>query len=95
MCRLYGFAARRNRHGDLEFCTYRYINESYPEAVRRAVIGVSAGMNIPVYQESFMQITALNPGIGFKRLPFNIAIKEALEYIYWRRPKRFKMAKAS
>jgi hypothetical protein len=52
-------------------------------------------MNIPVYQESFMRIAVLNPGIGFKRLPINIAIKEALEYIYWRRPKKFKIAKAS
>ncbi|MBU1055079.1 MAG: YkgJ family cysteine cluster protein [Proteobacteria bacterium] len=95
LCRLFGFAARKNRYGDLEFCTCRHIKESYPENVRRVGIGISAGMNIPVYQESFMRIAALNPGIGFKRLPINIAIKEALEYIYWRRPKRFKMAKAS
>lgn len=95
LCRLFGFAARKNRHGDLEFSTCRHIKKYSPEAVRRAVIGVSAGMNIPVYQESFMRIAVLNPGIGFKRLPINIAIKEALEYIYWRRPKRFKIAKAS
>lgn len=95
LCRLFGFAARRNREGDLEFCTCRHIRETSPDSVQRAHIGVSSGLRIPVFQESFMRIATLNPSIGFQLRPINFAIKEAIEYLYWRRPGKEKMAKAS
>ncbi len=95
LCRLFGYAARRNRHGDLEFSTCRRIREASPDAVQRAQIGVSAGLTVPVFQESFMRIASMNPAIGFKRRPINYAIKEAIEYLYWRKPGKEKMAKAS
>jgi len=95
LCRLFGFAARRNRLNELEFCTCRRIKEIAPDSVNRSQIGVSAGLRVPVFQESFMRIAALNPAIGFQRRPINLAIKEAIEYSYWRRPGKGKMAKAS
>jgi len=94
LCRLFGFAARRNRKGDLEFSTCRRIKGTSPDSVERAHIGVSAGLRVPVFQESFMRIAAMNPAIGFQRHPINFAIKEAIEYLYWRRPGKEKMAKA-
>lgn len=95
ICRLFGFAARKNRQGEKEFSTCKRIRELSPEGIRRGEIGISAGLRIPVFQESFMRIASLNPAIGFKPLPINIAIKEAIEYLYWRRPGKEKMAKAS
>lgn len=95
LCRLFGFASRKNRHGDLEFSTCRRIRETFPESVQRAQIGVSSGLRVPVFQDSFMRIAAMNPAIGFHQRPINLAIKEAIEYIYWRRPGKEKMAKAS
>jgi uncharacterized protein len=85
VCRLFGFAARRNRLGDLELCTCKHISGSIPDIVLKAQDSVSKGCPIPVYQDSFMRIASLNPAIGFKRLPINTAIKQAVEYLFWRR----------
>lgn len=85
VCRLFGFASRRNKHGDLEFCPCWVIRERTPEAVRRAEIGISKGLDVPVYQESFMRIASMTPGMGYRRLPINRALKEVLEQLYWRR----------
>ena len=95
LCRLFGFAVRKNRHDGFDFCACRHLKESAPDSVKRAELSISMGLRIPVYQESFMRIAALNPSIGIQRRPINLAIKEALEYLYWRRPQRIMMAKAS
>lgn len=85
LCRLFGFASRKNKHGDLEFCPCRVIKQRSPEAVRRAEIRISKGLDAPVYQESFVRIASMDPGLGYRRLPINRALKEALEQLYWRR----------
>lgn len=84
-CRLFGFAARRNKYGHLEFCACRVIKERNPQAVRRVEIKICEGLDVPVYQESFMRIASMDPGMGFPRLPINRALKEALERLYWRK----------
>ncbi|MBN1930051.1 MAG: hypothetical protein JW786_00395 [Desulfobacterales bacterium] len=80
--------------GELEFSPCKRMTVASPDGVQRARIGVSAGLRVPVYQESFMRIAVLNPTIGFRRRPINLAIKEALEYLYRRQPRGFETAKA-
>ena len=87
MCRLFGFAARKNKHGQLEFCSCRIIREVNPWSVRRAEMALQGNLKVPVYQEAFMEIASLDTSRGFHRLPINLAIKEAIEYLYWKRPK--------
>jgi len=84
LCRLFGFAFRRNKFGNLELSTCKVIKERTPEAVHRAEIGISEGEDVPVYQESFMRIASMDSGIGYRRLPINLALKEALEHLYWK-----------
>ena len=95
LCRLFGFAARRNRRGGLEFCPCRHMKERSPEAVRRAGIGLLSGLDIPVYQESFMRIASLDPYMGYRRYPINLAIQSALGHLYWHRPGRWGRARAA
>jgi hypothetical protein len=40
-------------------------------------------MKIVVYQEAFMRIASIDPGMGYRLLPINQAIKGALEHLYW------------
>lgn len=94
ICRMFGFAVRRNKHGRFELAPCRIMKERSPESIIRAETGLSEGLSIPVYQDSFMRIASLHPGMGYRRLPINQALKEALEYVYWRRPKRRKRAAA-
>ncbi len=84
VCRLFGFALRRNKFGDLELSTCKIIKQRTPEAVHRAEIGISEGLDVPVYQDSFMRIASMDSGIGYRRLPINLALKEALERLYWK-----------
>ncbi len=95
VCRLFGFAARRDKKGGLEFAACKCLKDAAPEAVKRAQIGVGSGLSVPVYQDAFMRVASVNPAMGFRRLPINQAIKEALGYLYWKRPVDLSKAKAA
>ncbi len=84
VCRLFGFAFRRNKYGNLELSTCKVIKERTPEAIHSAETGIPEGLDVPVYQDSFMRIASMDPGMGYRRLPINLALKEALERVYWK-----------
>lgn len=95
LCRLFGFAARRDKYGRREFSTCRILKATSPFAVQRAAIAVTSGLDVPVYQECHMQVATVDPGLGFRRLPINTALKQAIEFLHWRRPKRRPIRKAA
>lgn len=95
VCRLFGFARRRNKFGILEFCPCRFMKERSPEIVNRAGVGISHRHDVPVYQDCFMRVASLHPGIGYRLLPLNLAFRGALEHLYWERPRSLTYTKAS
>jgi len=49
-------------------------------------------MDPPVYQDCFYQVASIDPAKGFRLLPINVALKAALDHVYWQCPKdRFSM----
>ena len=84
-CRLFGYASRRNKLGIPELSTCKPIKETSPHAVLEAEKIIRHGYDVPIYQDSFMRIAALEPGIGFGRLPINIALKRVLEKLFWKK----------
>lgn len=95
VCRLFGFAARRNKHDKIELMPCRVVRESTPSEVNRAEMALSQGLSLPVYQDAFMRVSYIKPNIGSRRLPINQALKEAIETLYWSRPakgQRFRKA---
>jgi uncharacterized protein len=85
LCRLFGFAARRNKQGNLELCTCKLLRATSSPELQKAGEKARSKFSLPVYQEISMRIATLNPGMGFRRLPLNLAIKSAIEEIYWKR----------
>jgi uncharacterized protein len=83
VCRLFGFASRKNKSCEIEFMTCRIIKEQFPDDVKKAENAISKGYKLPVFQDSFMKISSMKPGTGTRRLPINEAIKEAIESLYW------------
>lgn len=88
VCRLFGFAARRNKYGELEPALCKVVRQGRP-----AVLGPMAPPPLkppvpPVYQDLHWQIAGLSPSIGHRLLPINRALAEALTYVYWRYPRR-------
>ncbi len=88
VCRLFGYASRRNKLGRIELMTCRIIKKYRPAEIRRAEIALMHGLKLPVYQDAFMRISSIKPGIGYRRLPINKALKEAIETLYWTLPRK-------
>jgi len=84
LCRLFGFAARKNRRNQTEHCPCRVIEQVHPMGIFRAD---APGVKIPIYQDAFMRVACLAPDLGFQHHPINIAIRKALEFLYWKLPK--------
>ncbi|RJQ50246.1 MAG: YkgJ family cysteine cluster protein [Desulfobacteraceae bacterium] len=86
ICRLFGFAARAGKSGTLEFRPCKWISDTHPETAAGASDLISRGFDLPVYQTSFMQVASIDPSLGFQSLPINVALRRAIEYLYWKRP---------
>jgi uncharacterized protein len=85
LCRLFGFAARRSKKGNLELCTCKVLRATFPKELQKEGEKVLSRFSLPVYQELSMRIAVLNPSIGFRRLPLNLAIKSAIEEVFWKK----------
>ncbi|MBP1734943.1 MAG: putative Fe-S oxidoreductase [Deltaproteobacteria bacterium] len=85
LCRLFGFAARKSKEGNVELCTCKLLRAAFPEVVQKEGDKVLSKFSLPVYQEISMRIAVLNPGMGFRRLPLNLAIRGAIEKVFWER----------
>ncbi len=95
LCRLFGFAARRNRQGEKEPVFCRLVKQSHPEVVLGAHQAVAQRMEIPIFQDLFQRVASLEPSLGYRLLPINQAVREALEYLYWKQPRDEDSARAS
>jgi Fe-S-cluster containining protein len=84
LCRLFGFAARKAKEGNLELCTCKLLRAAFPQELPKEGDKVLSKCSLPVYQEISMRIAVLNPGMGFRRLPLNLAIKSAIEKVFWK-----------
>ena len=88
VCRLFGFAARKNKFGEAEPSWCRVIKEKNPEILKKLEGEGSYLVSAPIYQDSFMRIASLHPGLGYRLLPINVALRDALDYLGFRRPGR-------
>ncbi len=81
VCRLFGYAGRRNRKGILEPCFCRPIKDRHPDSLERFHTAVSKKSLPPFYQDFFIRIASMHPIYGIKLLPVNAAIREGLNYL--------------
>ncbi len=77
VCRLFGFAARRSRLGQLELSVCRTIREDLPEAVNRAAALLAEGWLSPSLTAHQARIFGLDP--GGRLMPINQALGIALQ----------------
>lgn len=78
ICRLYGFSARKDRHGKLEFVSCSVLKKTEPSKISQAQDLVAAGAPVPVMGEYTLRVWSLNPHWGSQK-PINEAIGLALE----------------
>lgn len=79
LCRLFGFAAIRNKQGEPELAACARHKEVTPEIVKVAQDAIAQGLSIPVFSDFSMQLANIDPDFGRSLLPINQALRVALE----------------
>jgi len=87
VCRLFGYAARRNKAGHPELRLCKTMREKSLENPISWSLPDARLMDPPVYQDCFHQVASIDPAKGFRLLPINVALKAALDHVYWQYPK--------
>lgn len=81
LCRLFGFAAVVNKHGNPELAACKKNKEVIPEVVAKSQAAIANGLPVPQFADFAMRFRNLDPILGQERLPINQALKVALERI--------------
>ncbi|MBP6633341.1 MAG: YkgJ family cysteine cluster protein [Kofleriaceae bacterium] len=79
ICRLFGFSAVRDKHGQPELAACHVHKRERPAAVARAVAHVGAGGPVAVMADLQAQADALDPDSARVQHPINRALRLALE----------------
>lgn len=80
ICRLFGFTARRNKEGNNELVTCRFIKEQQAEEYEQLVAEIKAGKKVPVMSDYYSRIAAIDHNL-IQFYPINTAITEAIETV--------------
>ena len=81
ICRLFGYSARTNKYGTAELVTCQIIKTEQSAAYRSAEERVEAGMPVPVMNQYYMQLYAIDAELARVSYPINEAIKKAIETV--------------
>lgn len=82
LCRLFGFAARLDREGARALSSCRLIRAAEPERTARAEQAVrERRVVVPVMGDYRMKLYGIDPSLGARPLPINLALAQALEMV--------------
>ena len=81
ICRLFGFSARTNKYGRKELITCQVIKEESSKAFALAEEKIESGASIPVMNQHYMRLHAIDFELTREFFPINEAIKKAIEVI--------------
>jgi len=81
ICRLFGFAARQDKHGKPVLMTCRIIKDSQPQVCERTQEQLNKGLSAPLLTKHALGVSNIDPVHGQKFLPINQAISMAVEKI--------------
>jgi uncharacterized protein len=81
ICRLFGYSARTNKYGAKELVTCTIIKTEQADLFAAASEAVSAGADVPVMNQYYMRLHAIDFAMAQEFFPVNQAIKRAIEAI--------------
>lgn len=80
LCRLFGFAARRDKTGEYHHVACNIHKEYQESSLLKARI-LCQEQAAPTFQEFALQLMTLDPTLGVTRKPIYRALREAFEYV--------------
>lgn len=88
ICRLFGFSATldKNSHPILAAC--KELKGSDPATIAIVSDFIASGGRIPVFCSYYSTLAGIDPALGSRMLPINLALKNALETVYFHFPYR-------
>ena len=83
ICRLFGYAGNKDKHGRLRLVGCAVFKKTQPDLAEAAYEGVFSGkIRIPVMTEWVMRAAAVDPAMAREQMPINTAFKRALERVW-------------
>jgi uncharacterized protein len=79
LCRLFGFAAVRDKHRHPRLALCRIHARDLPDVSARATAFVDDGGAVPLFAEWQAEVDSLDPDGSREQLPINVALARALE----------------
>jgi Fe-S-cluster containining protein len=81
VCRLFGYAARFDKHGRRELMSCHLIKTEQQHLFLEASEQVAQGENVPFLTQYYMQLRSIDFDLSREYFPINVAIKKAIEVI--------------
>ncbi len=81
ICRLFGYSARTNKYSQKEYVTCQIIKTEQAANYEQAAKLVSEGGDIPVMNQFYMQLHAIDMELTHTFYPINEAMRRAIEYV--------------
>lgn len=88
ICRLFGYAASRDKYGELRLATCKIIKEGHLQNYTNTQEAINKGLYVPVFTDYYMQLAQIDYRMASIILPINealiMAIEEVLQYYAYR-----------
>ena len=81
ICRLFGYAASRDKYGELRLATCKIIKENQLENFNSTEEAISKGLYVPIFTDYYMQLSQIDYRLATTMLPINEALKIAIEEV--------------
>lgn len=81
ICRLFGYSARTNKYSQKELVTCQIIKTEQKEQYESAAAMIREGEPVPVMNQYYMRLHAIDPVLAQEFFPVNEAIRRAIEVI--------------
>lgn len=81
ICRLFGYAASRDKYGKLRLATCKIIKEGQQEDFNNTEEAISKGLYVPIFTDYYMQLSQIDYQLATITLPINQALKIAIEEV--------------
>jgi uncharacterized protein len=79
ICRLFGYAASRDKYGELRLAICKIIKEDQLENFNSTEKLISDGLYVPIFTDYYMQLAQIDYQMGTILVPINDALKMAIE----------------
>ncbi len=81
ICRLFGYSARTTKYGKKELITCQIIKTEQQDSFDKAVTEIDNGLEVPVMNQYYMQLHAIDFELTKDFYPINLAIKKSIELV--------------